>query len=50
MSARTRPIDHPGSGWSDIGPFPRTTAREADEVVRALERAGEPGFRASSSA
>lgn len=36
-------IDRPGTGWSDAGPFPRTTAREADEVVRALERAGETG-------
>ncbi|MFN8895575.1 MAG: alpha/beta fold hydrolase [Betaproteobacteria bacterium] len=36
-------IDRPGTGWSDTGPFPRTTAREADEVVRALERAGERG-------
>ena len=36
-------IDRPGTGWSDTGPFPRTTAREADEVVQALERAGEKG-------
>lgn len=36
-------IDRPGTGWSDVGPFPRSTAREADEIVRALERAGEPG-------
>lgn len=36
-------IDRPGTGWSDTGPFPRTTAREADEVVLALERAGERG-------
>lgn len=36
-------IDRPGTGWSDTGPFPRTTAREADEVVMALERAGEGG-------
>lgn len=36
-------IDRPGTGWSDTGPFPRTTAREAEEVVRALERAGETG-------
>ena len=36
-------IDRPGTGWSDTGPFPRTTAREAAEVVRALERAGESG-------
>ncbi len=36
-------IDRPGTGWSDAGPFPRTTAREAEEMVLALERAGEPG-------
>lgn len=36
-------IDRPGTGWSDVGPFPRSTAREADEVLRALERAGERG-------
>lgn len=36
-------IDRPGTGWSDVGPFPRTTAREADEMVQALERAGERG-------
>ena len=36
-------IDRPGTGWSDAGPFPRTTAREADEMVLALERTGEKG-------
>lgn len=36
-------IDRPGTGWSDTGPFPRTTAREAEEMVLALERAGERG-------
>jgi pimeloyl-ACP methyl ester carboxylesterase len=36
-------IDRPGTGWSDTGPFPRTTAREAQEMVLALERAGEKG-------
>ena len=36
-------VDRPGTGWSDTGPFPRTTAREADEVVRALQLAGEQG-------
>lgn len=36
-------IDRPGTGWSDAGPFPRTTAGEADEMVLALERAGEKG-------
>jgi pimeloyl-ACP methyl ester carboxylesterase len=36
-------IDRPGTGWSDTGPYPRSTAREADEMVLALERAGEQG-------
>ncbi len=36
-------IDRPGTGWSDTGPFPRTTAREAQEMLLALERAGERG-------
>ena len=36
-------IDRPGTGWSDAGPFPRTTALEAEEMVLALERAGEKG-------
>lgn len=36
-------IDRPGTGWSEAGPFPRTTAREADEMVLALERTGETG-------
>lgn len=36
-------IDRPGTGWSDAGPFPRTTAREAEEMVLALQRAGETG-------
>ncbi|MBB5926326.1 alpha/beta fold hydrolase [Streptomyces echinatus] len=36
-------VDRPGSGWSDPGPFPRTTAVEAEELLTALERAGEKG-------
>jgi peptidyl-dipeptidase Dcp len=36
-------IDRPGTGWSDTGPFPRTTAREAEEMMAALEAAGEEG-------
>ncbi|MFC9930573.1 alpha/beta fold hydrolase [Streptomyces sp. NPDC127190] len=42
---RTRSVlvDRPGSGWSDPGPFPRTTAAEAVELLTALERAGETG-------
>lgn len=34
-------VDRPGTGWSDPGPFPRTTAREAVELLTALDRAGE---------
>ncbi len=41
--ARSILIDRPGSGWSDAGPFPRTTAREAQEIVAALTAAGERG-------
>jgi pimeloyl-ACP methyl ester carboxylesterase len=41
--ARSILIDRPGTGWSGLGPFPRTTEREAHEVVRALEAAGERG-------
>lgn len=36
-------VDRPGSGWSDIGPLPRTTAGEAEEVFTALQAAGERG-------
>ena len=36
-------IDRPGTGWSDVGPFPRTTAGEAHEVISALDGAGEEG-------
>ena len=36
-------IDRPGTGWSDVGPFPRTTAGEAREVIAALQGAGEEG-------
>ncbi|QGN55647.1 alpha/beta fold hydrolase [Novosphingobium sp. Gsoil 351] len=36
-------IDRPGTGWSDTGPFPRSTAREAQEMIAALDRAGETG-------
>lgn len=41
--ARSILIDRPGTGWSDAGPFPRTTPVEAEEVVKALEKAGEKG-------
>ncbi|MEM9534017.1 MAG: alpha/beta hydrolase, partial [Pseudomonadota bacterium] len=42
---RTRSVlvDRPGSGWSDVGPFPRTTALEVEEVLTALRTAGEAG-------
>jgi pimeloyl-ACP methyl ester carboxylesterase len=36
-------IDRPGTGWSGTGPFPRTTAREAEEMFAALKAAGEQG-------
>ncbi len=36
-------FDRPGTGWSDAGPYPRTTAREADELATLLDRAGEKG-------
>jgi pimeloyl-ACP methyl ester carboxylesterase len=43
LSARARSVlvDRFGTGWSDVGPFPRTTAAEADELLTALEGAGE---------
>jgi pimeloyl-ACP methyl ester carboxylesterase len=41
--ARSILVDRPGSGWSDPGPFPRTTEGEAEEVASALSRAGEKG-------
>ncbi|MFJ3788348.1 alpha/beta fold hydrolase [Kitasatospora sp. NPDC090091] len=43
MAARTRSVlvDRFGSGWSDVGPFPRTTAVEAEELPAALRAAGE---------
>lgn len=36
-------IDRPGTGWSSTGRFPRTTAREAEEMMQALDAAGEQG-------
>ncbi|WP_316528550.1 alpha/beta fold hydrolase [Kitasatospora brasiliensis] len=43
LSARTRSVlvDRLGTGWSDVGPFPRTTAAEAEELPAALQGAGE---------
>lgn len=43
LEARSVLVDRPGSGWSEPGPLPRTTAGEAEEVVRALSAAGEKG-------
>jgi pimeloyl-ACP methyl ester carboxylesterase len=40
-STRSVLVDRPGTGWSDTGPFPRTTRRETAEVMMALEIAGE---------
>lgn len=40
-STRSILVDRPGTGWSDTGPFPRTTLRETTEVMKALEIAGE---------
>ncbi|MEV7186420.1 alpha/beta hydrolase [Kitasatospora sp. NPDC093102] len=39
--ARSVLVDRLGTGWSDVGPFPRTTAVEAEELPAALEGAGE---------
>ncbi len=36
-------IDRPGTGWSDIATFPRTTAAEAEEMWQVLAAAGERG-------
>lgn len=45
MRAEGRSIlfDRPGTGWSDTGPYPRTTAREAEELAVLLEKSGEKG-------
>lgn len=36
-------IDRPGTGWSGPAAFPVTTAREADQMWAALDKAGERG-------
>ncbi|MFI7361401.1 alpha/beta fold hydrolase [Streptomyces sp. NPDC050149] len=43
LSARARSVlvDRFGTGWSDVGTFPRTTAGEAEELWAALEEARE---------
>lgn len=45
MRNETRSIlfDRPGTGWSDTGPMPASTAREAHELRTLLERTGERG-------
>lgn len=36
-------IDRAGTGWSEAGPFPRTTKVQAEEVIEVLKRTGEKG-------
>lgn len=45
MRSETRSIlfDRPGTGWSDTGPFPNSTGREAEELRTLLDNAGEKG-------
>lgn len=45
IRSETRSIlfDRPGTGWSDVGPFPRRTAKEAEELAKLLKKAGEAG-------
>lgn len=45
MQGETRSIlfDRPGTGWSDTGPFPASTRREAEELRTLLEGSGERG-------
>jgi pimeloyl-ACP methyl ester carboxylesterase len=43
LATRSIMIDRSGTGWSDTGPIPHTTALEAEEVIAALEGAGEEG-------
>jgi pimeloyl-ACP methyl ester carboxylesterase len=45
MRGETRSIlfDRPGTGWSDTGPFPVSTRREAEELNTLLTNAGEKG-------
>jgi len=41
--ARSLMLDRPGTGWSDVPTFPRSTAGEAAEIWRVLDAAGEQG-------
>jgi len=45
IKQETRSIlyDRAGSGWSDVGPFPRRVCLEVDELYRLLEASGETG-------
>jgi pimeloyl-ACP methyl ester carboxylesterase len=45
IRGETRSIlfDRPGTGWSDTGPFPASTRREAEELRTLLEKTGERG-------
>ncbi len=45
MRSETRSIifDRPGMGWSDTGPLPNSTKKEAEELNRLLDNAGEKG-------
>ncbi|MGE0101535.1 MAG: alpha/beta fold hydrolase [Blastocatellales bacterium] len=45
LRGETRSIlfDRPGTGWSDTGPFPSSTKREADELNSLLTNTGEKG-------
>jgi len=40
---RSVPFDRFGTGWSNSGPFPRSTSREAEELVTLLAIAGKVG-------
>ena len=42
-SSRVCAYDRAGSGWSDLGPEPRTLRQEAAELDLLLKRAGERG-------
>jgi pimeloyl-ACP methyl ester carboxylesterase len=41
--ARSVLYDHAGTGWSESGPYPRTVAREVDDLKRLLDASGEHG-------
>jgi len=43
QEARSILFDRPGSGWSEVGPFPRRVALEVQELHRLLKAAGEQG-------